>query len=132
MRQYIVQPGDSPAGIASRPHMAGCPKCAVDLIAANPKKATVKYPNGFVTFKSLAVGEVLNLPDKWFNGTLDQMPQSYFDNLPVPPQMPQRSAYFPMQSHSGQWAGLAANGPAGRSPETEFDPDFGVGAGPPL
>ena len=129
MRQYVVQPGDSPAGIASRPDMAGCPKCAVDLIAANPSKATVKYPNGFVTFKELRVGEILNLPDKWFNGALDQMPQSYFENLPAPPPLPQRSAYFPMQAHAKGWAGLAASssGPAGRPPETEFQPDFGVG-----
>lgn len=82
MRTYIVQPGDSPAGIASRDDMAGCPKCSRDLVLVNPHKETVTYPNGFVTFKELHVGEVLNLPDKWFDATLDQMPPSYFAALP--------------------------------------------------
>jgi hypothetical protein len=83
MKTYVVQPGDSPASIAAKPEMAGCPKCARDLVLiANPHKETVTFPNGFVTFKELHVGEVLNLPDKWFNGELDQMPPSYFAALP--------------------------------------------------
>lgn len=106
--------------------MAGCPKCTIDLIAANPQKSTIRYPNGFTTFKTLAVGEVLNLPDKWFDGTLDRMPRSYFESLPGVPELPQRSAYFPMQPHAKGWAGLADS----RTAETEFDPDFGIGANP--
>lgn len=82
MRQYIVQPGDSPARIAAQ--MAGCPKCAVDLLAANPGKTRAQLGGGYETFASLGVGEVLALPDKWFDGTLDRLPQSYFDGLPAP------------------------------------------------
>ena len=67
---------------------AGCPLCSRDLIEANGTKPVVRYPNGFVTFRTLAVGEVLNLPDKWFSGYLDTLPQSYFDGLP---QMPTRA-----------------------------------------
>ncbi len=62
--------------------MAGCPRCAVDLVRANPHKPTIVYPNGFVTFRELYVGETLYLPDKWFDGTLDRLPQSYFQSLP--------------------------------------------------
>jgi hypothetical protein len=83
VRTYVVRAGDSPAKIAIE--YAGCPKCTRDLVAANPAKATKTYPNGFVTFQSLAVGEVLNLPDKWFNGALDRLPQAYFDELPSMP-----------------------------------------------
>lgn len=82
MREYVVQPGDSPASIAAKNEHAGCPKCSNLLIKSNPQKATVRYPNGFVTFKELHVGEVLNLPDAWFDGTLDRQPQSYFAALP--------------------------------------------------
>ncbi len=82
MRTYVVRAGDSPASIAAQDHHAACPKCSVDLIRANPEKKTVRYPNGFVTFKDLRVGEVLRLPEKWFNGELDQMPNSYFAALP--------------------------------------------------
>jgi len=84
MREYVVQPGDTPAGIASRPDMAGCPKCSRDLVAANPHKEAVIYPNGFVTFKDFRVGEKLNLPDKWFDGSLDNRPKAYFQALPHP------------------------------------------------
>jgi hypothetical protein len=79
MQQYVVQPGDSPAKIAIQ--FAGCPKCAIDLVRANPHKKAVAYPNGFQTFSELAVGERLNLPDKWFDGTLDRLPKSYFAAL---------------------------------------------------
>ena len=82
MRTYVVQPGDSPAKIASRDDMAGCPKCAVDLVRANPHKKSVRHANGFVTFKTLRVGEVLNLPEKWFNGEHDALPPEYFKALP--------------------------------------------------
>lgn len=82
MRQYVVQPGDSPASIAARPDMAGCPKCSVDLIKSNPHKPAAVLPNGFVTFRSLVPGEVLNLPEKWFDGTLDMRPRAYFAALP--------------------------------------------------
>jgi len=64
--------------------MAGCPKCAIDLIRANPHKEAVTLPNGFVTFKELREGEKLNLPDKWFNGSLDARPKAYFAALPHP------------------------------------------------
>lgn len=80
MRQYVVQPGDSPATIAIAE--AGCPKCAVDLIKANPHKPAAVLPNGFMTFQSLAAGETLNLPDKWYDGTLDTRPRAYFAALP--------------------------------------------------
>lgn len=80
MRQYTVQPGDTPARIAA--HFAGCPKCAADLVAANPRKPAVRYPNGFVTFRELRSGESLNLPDKWFSGALDRLPSGYFEALP--------------------------------------------------
>lgn len=82
MRTYVVRAGDSPASIAAQDHHAACPKCSVDLIRANPEKKTVRYPNGFVTFKDLRVGEVLRLPEKWFDGTLDRMPREYFASLP--------------------------------------------------
>jgi hypothetical protein len=62
--------------------MAGCPKCARDLIDANPHKPSVVHPNGFRSFRELQVGEQLLLPEKWFNGELDRMPQSYFNALP--------------------------------------------------
>lgn len=82
MREYIVRPGDSPASIASRPEMAGCPRCARDLVAVNAHKQAVTHPNGFRSFKELRVGEKLNLPNKWFNGELDRMPPAYFASLP--------------------------------------------------
>ncbi len=82
MRTYVVRPGDSPASIAAQDSHAGCPKCANLLPAANPDLPTVTYPNGFKTFKELRVGQVINLPDAWFDGTLDRQPQSYFNALP--------------------------------------------------
>ena len=82
MREYVVKAGDSPASIAAQERHAGCPKCSRDLIDANPHKPSVTYPNGFITFRELRVGERLRLPEKWFNGELDRMPQSYFNALP--------------------------------------------------
>jgi hypothetical protein len=82
MRLHEVQPGDSPASIAIA-HV-GCPKCAVDLVRANPHKETVTHPNGFVTFKELHVGEQLNLPDKWWTKEFDELPPAYFAALPHP------------------------------------------------
>lgn len=82
MRVYVVQPGDSPAGIASRDDMAGCPKCSADLVRANPHKATIVHPNGFVSFKELRVGEQLRIPDKWFDPAFDLLPPAYFASLP--------------------------------------------------
>lgn len=84
MRTYVVQPGDTPASIAAQDDHAGCPKCSVDLIAANPHKPTRTLPNGYVTFRELRAEETLNLPDKWFDGTLDRLPKSYFAALPHP------------------------------------------------
>ena len=82
MRSYVVQPGDSPAKIASQSDMAGCPKCARDLIFANPHKDRVTHPNGFVTFRDLRAGERLWLPDKWFSAEFETLPPSYFKALP--------------------------------------------------
>jgi hypothetical protein len=82
MRTYIVQIGDSPASIAARDDMAGCPKCARDLVLANPSKETVAYPNGFLSFKELRVGEQLCLPEKWFEPRFDLLPPAYFASLP--------------------------------------------------
>lgn len=79
MRQYVVQPGDSPAKIAAT--FGGCPKCARDLVAANPHKASTVHPNGFVTFRELQVGETLNLPEIW-EGDNDRRPPEYFKSLP--------------------------------------------------
>jgi hypothetical protein len=82
MRTYVVQPGDSPAGIASRDDMAGCPKCAIALVNSNPQKQAIELPNGYKTFKELRVGETLFLPDEWFDGRHDALPPSYFKALP--------------------------------------------------
>lgn len=79
-REYVVRPGDSPAQIAIA--HAGCPKCAIDLVRANPHKPTRVFPNGFVTFNELRPGEKLTLPDKWFDGRLDTRPPAYFAALP--------------------------------------------------
>lgn len=79
---YVVQAGDSPAKIAIE--FAGCPKCAIDLIKANPHKPAVRHPNGFLSFDELRVGETIALPGKWFSGELDQLPPSYFAALPNP------------------------------------------------
>jgi hypothetical protein len=81
-RTYVVKEGDSPARIASRDDMAGCPKCSVDLVRANPQKPTVRHPNGFVTFRELGVGEVLNLPDSWFHPARESLPPTYYKILP--------------------------------------------------
>ena len=48
-----------------------------------PTRAVV-YPNGFLSFQELRAGEKLNLPEKWFDGTLDRLPKSYFAALPHP------------------------------------------------
>ncbi len=80
VRVHEVQAGDSPASIAIT--HAGCPKCSIDLIRANPHKPTVTYPNGYVTFKELRRGEKLNLPDKWWSKEFDELPSSYFAALP--------------------------------------------------
>ncbi len=104
MRQYTVQAGDSPAKIAIA--FAGCPKCTADLIAANPHKQAVRYPNGFVTFKSLSVGERLHLPEKWFNGALDALPKEYFQNLPAVPDVSQ--TYLPQMATTSSGMGQAS------------------------
>jgi len=82
MREYVVQAGDSPASIAAKDEMAGCPKCAIDLVRANPHKKPVVHPNGFASFESLRAGEKLRLPEKWFNGDLESRPRAYFAALP--------------------------------------------------
>ena len=82
MRNYVVQPGDSPAKIAIQ--FAGCPKCTIDLIHANAHKPAVRHPNGFLSFQDLSVGETLVIPDKWFSKEVDELPPSYFAALPHP------------------------------------------------
>lgn len=82
MREYIVQPGDTPASIAIE--HAGCPKCSIDLVRAAPHKAVVVYPNGYRTFKELRAGEKLTLPEKWFTPEFDALPPAYFAALPHP------------------------------------------------
>jgi hypothetical protein len=82
MREHVVQPGDSPASLAIL--YAGCPKCARDLVRANPHKEAVTYPNGFVTFKDLREGEKLTLPEKWFSKEFEELPKAYFAALPHP------------------------------------------------
>ena len=80
MRTYIVKPGDTPAKIAIE--FAGCPKCARDLVLANPEKTRVVYPNGFLSFRDLRSGERIFLPDKWFSESFDRLPKAYFAALP--------------------------------------------------
>ena len=80
MRVYEVRPGDSPAKIAIE--HAGCPKCARDLVLANPHKESVRHPNGFLSFRDLRAGERLWLPDKWFSAEFDRLPPAYFKALP--------------------------------------------------
>lgn len=82
MRSYVVQPGDSPAKISGK--YAGCSKCARDLVRVNAHKPSLKAQNGFTTFKTLHVGETLNLPDKWFSPKFDAVPSRYFSALPHP------------------------------------------------
>lgn len=80
MRTYTVKAGDSPGAIAAE--HAGCPKCSRDLTLVNEHKPTVTYPNGYVTFKSLQIGEQLRLPDKWFDPRFELLPPAYFASLP--------------------------------------------------
>jgi hypothetical protein len=82
MRTYVVQRGDSPASIAARADMAGCPKCACELARTNPHKSAVRKPNGFLTFRELVVGETLHLPDEWFHPARDRLPPTYYQILP--------------------------------------------------
>lgn len=80
MRSYVVQPGDTPASIAAI--LAGCPKCARDLVKSNPHKHAVMMPNGFMTFADWHAGEEINLPEKWFSKHFDELPEAYFKALP--------------------------------------------------
>lgn len=80
MHTHVVQAGETPASIAIS--YAGCPKCSRDLISANRHKPTVTHPNGYVSFAELREGERLNLPSKWFDGSLDGLPTAYFAALP--------------------------------------------------
>ena len=82
MREYTVMGGDTPALIAAK--FAGCPRCAIDLVAENPEKEVDVKPNGYVTFKSLKWGDKLKLPDKWFTKEFDELPPSYFASLSHP------------------------------------------------
>jgi len=82
VRTYVVQPGDTPARIASRSDMAGCPKCSIELGRVNTHKPTITHPNGYVSFKDLRVGETLNLPDEWFHPARENLPPAYYRILP--------------------------------------------------
>ena len=123
MRLYEVRPGDSPASIAA--FHAGCPKCAKDLVAANTHKAAVTKPNGFRTFKELRVGEKLNLPDKWFDGSMDRLPASYFASLPH---------HDGVTKGQHQWGTFAGVGDPASDAVTALamvnDPMFSAGVGP--
>ena len=61
MATYVVQRNDSPAVIARK---LGHPGRAADLIAANPQKQKTVI-DGVPTFRSLVVGETLNIPASW-------------------------------------------------------------------
>lgn len=81
-----MQPNDTAAIIASRDDMASCPKCAKDLVEANPHRASVKHANGYLSFvEPLVPGERLWIPEKWGDGTLDRLSKEYFANLPSDP-----------------------------------------------
>lgn len=82
MRTYVVKPNDSPGSIAAQDSMASCPKCSIELPRVNAHKPTVRHPNGYVTFKDLRVGEVLNLPDEWFDPAREDLPATYYRILP--------------------------------------------------
>lgn len=105
MRTYVVRPGDSPASIAAE--YGFCPKCARDLVAANPHKESRILPNGFVTFHSLGVGETLNLPTIW-DGDNDKRPPEYFKSLPHPDGV--RTGVGQAPVGVGDGAGVAVSG----------------------
>ena len=99
MRVYTVQhEGETAASIAAKDEHAGCPKCGKDLVNANPHRVSVRRENGYLDFRDpLVPGERLWLPERWFDGSLDREPRSYFDALPdpmglgaLPPHVPQR------------------------------------------
>jgi hypothetical protein len=98
VRVYTVQrQGETAASIAAQPDMAQCPRCGKDLVAANPWRASVRRPNGYLDFRDpLVPGERLWVPDKWSSGELDALPKSYFDSLPDPTGL----AGVPMQSQA--------------------------------
>ena len=84
MRTYVVRENDSPASIAARDEMAGCPKCSLELGRVNKHKPTITHPNGFVTFRDLRIGETINLPDEWFHPARENLPPTYYKILPHP------------------------------------------------
>jgi hypothetical protein len=84
VRTYVVKEGDSPASIAARDDMAGCPRCGIELARVNGHKIAITKPNGFVTFKELRVGETINLPDEWFHPARENLPPTYYRILPHP------------------------------------------------
>jgi len=81
-RQYVVQPGDSPASIAAKDFMAGCPRCSCELPRVNLHKPTITHPNGLISFKELRIGETINLPDEWFHPARERLPSTYYKILP--------------------------------------------------
>jgi len=86
VRVYTVREGDTPSSIAARDDMAGCRKCARDLILANPQRPHVQHPNGWLSFRTpLVPGEQLVIPEKWGDGTLDRLSKEYFASLPADP-----------------------------------------------
>jgi LysM domain-containing protein len=131
VRVYTVQPGDTPASIAARDDMAGCPKCARDLVLVNPHRESVQHGNGYLAFRDpLVVGERLWLPDKWFDGTLDRLPPEYFASLPaglgqLPPEhVPQRYVVQPGDSASAIAAKFGQSGAAASSALADANPSL--------
>jgi len=80
MRTHVVGVGESPGSIAVT--YVSCPKCSRDLVVRNAHKPRVVHRNGYVTFQSLEPGEVLALPEKWFEPWFEDLPPAYFASLP--------------------------------------------------
>lgn len=80
MAHYIVQPNDTSIEITLK--FTGCPKCVRTLTEANRHKPTIVYPNGFVVFRDLTVGESLQIPPSWLDGTYKNVDK---DLWPWPP-----------------------------------------------
>jgi hypothetical protein len=59
---YVVQPGDTPMGIAQK--LVGNPAKVNDLVRQNPHKPSMAVGQ-VLTFRELRAGEVLAVPTKW-------------------------------------------------------------------
>src|ERR1700691_557139 len=97
---YVVQRNDTPASIAAK---FGRPGQAAALVQVNPQKAR-QVVHGVTTFRSLNIGEVLNLPVGWGVGV-------GFTTVRPNPEPPTR--IVPAQgppSLSWKWIGSVSNG----------------------